>query len=89
MLPSVHGHGSVVRDKARGEIQSVKERPAGGWGEKVKEAMASEIQGVPTYPVWVGNLKETVKEKDLKRVFSKHGQIASCKVMVDEAGNSK
>ena len=51
--------------------------------------MASEIQRVPTYPVWVGNLKDTVKEKDLKRVFSKVGQMASCRVMVDEAGNSK
>ena len=29
-LPSPHGHGSVVRDKARGEIQSVNEKPAGG-----------------------------------------------------------
>ena len=51
--------------------------------------MASEVHRGPTYPVWVGNLKETVADKDLKRVFSKHGQIASCKVMVDERGNSK
>lgn len=51
--------------------------------------MASEVQRVPTYPVWVGNLKDTVKKKDLKRVFSKVGQIASCKVMVDEAGKSR
>lgn len=51
--------------------------------------MASDATRVPTYPVWVGNLKDSVKAKDLKRVFSKHGQIASCKVMVDEMGNSK
>ena len=51
--------------------------------------MASEAQRVPTYPVWVGNLKDTVKEKDLKRVFAKVGQIANCRIMVDEAGNSR
>lgn len=51
--------------------------------------MASEAHGVPTYPVWVGNLKETVKEKDLIRVFSKLGAVASCKVMVDEHGKSR
>ena len=45
-----------------------------------------------TYPVWIGNLKETVKEKDLMRVFGKNkyeGGIASCKVMRDENGQSK
>ena len=45
-----------------------------------------------TYPVWIGNLKETVKEKDLMRVFSKQhykGGIASCKIMRDENGQSK
>lgn len=51
--------------------------------------MASEQQRIPTYPVWVGNLKDTVKEKDLMRVFSKHGQVASCKVMEDELGKSR
>ena len=51
--------------------------------------MTAEPRGVPTYPVWVGSLKETVKEKDLLRVCSKHGAIASCKVMRDEQGNSK
>ncbi len=55
--------------------------------------MASkEPQGVPTYPVWVGSLKETVKENDLKRVFSKLGAgaaIASYKVMRDPQGRSR
>ena len=49
-----------------------------------------EPHGVPTYPVWVGSLKETVKESDLNRVFSKFGGgIASCRVMKDEQGRSK
>ena len=52
-------------------------------------AMASEPHGVRTYPVWVGNLKETVKDKDLTRVFSKVGAVANCRVMVDEHGTSK
>ena len=46
--------------------------------------MAAEPHGVPTFPVWVGSLKETVKEQDLQRVFSKHGAVASCRVMRDE-----
>ena len=48
--------------------------------------MAFESQ---TYPVWVGNLKETVSGKDLKSIFSQHGQIASCKVMENSMGNSR
>ena len=51
--------------------------------------MASEAQRVPTFPVWVGNLKDTVREKDLLRVFAKHGQIANCKVMEDNMGQSR
>ena len=51
--------------------------------------MTAEPHGVPTYPVWVGSLKETVKEKDLLRVCSKHGVVANCKIMRDEQGNSK
>lgn len=51
--------------------------------------MAAEQQGAPTYPVWVGSLHESVREKDLTRVFSKHGAIASCRVMKDEHGKSK
>lgn len=49
-----------------------------------------EPHGVPAYPVWVGNLKETVKENDLRRVFSKFStSIASCRVMRDTQGKSK
>lgn len=51
--------------------------------------MAVEPHGVPTFPVWVGSLKDTVKERDLLRVCSKYGAIASCKVMRDEQGKSK
>ena len=40
------------------------------------------------FPVWVGSLKETVKEADLIRVFSKYGKIHSCRV-VREKGVSK
>ncbi len=51
---------------------------------------AKEPHGVPTYPVWVGSLKETVKDNELKRVFSKFGgSISSCKVMRDAQGKSK
>ena len=51
--------------------------------------MTAEPRGVPTYPLWVGSLKETVKERDLLRVCSKHGVVANCKIMRDEQGNSK
>ena len=51
--------------------------------------MAAEQQGAPTYPVWVGSLHESVREKELMRVFSKHGAVASCRVMRDEQGRSK
>lgn len=51
--------------------------------------MAGEPHGVPTYPVWVGSLKETVKEKDLQRLFSKDGNVASCKIMRDEQNKSR
>lgn len=88
-MPSASGHGSVVRDKASAGIQSIRRKTCGREKAEKRVTMASEVHRVPTYPVWVGNLKDTVKEKDLKRVFSKIGQIASCRVMVDEAGNSK
>ena len=51
--------------------------------------MASEPQRFQTYPVWVANLKDTVKEKDLYEMFSTHGQVASCRVMKDKMGNSR
>ena len=51
--------------------------------------MAAEQQGAPTYPVWVGSLHESVREKDLMRVFSKHGAVASYRLMRDEQGKSK
>ena len=51
--------------------------------------MAAEQQGAPTYPVWVGSLSESVREEDLIRLFSKHGAIASCRLMKDKQGRSK
>ena len=51
--------------------------------------MAAGPHGVPTFPVWVGSLKDTIKEKDLQRICSRYGAIASCKVMKDEYGKSK
>ena len=51
--------------------------------------MAAGPHGIPTYPVWVGSLKETIKDSDLKRVFSKFGTVANCKIMRDEHGKSK
>jgi len=41
------------------------------------------------YPVWVGSLKEQIKEADLKRVFAKFGTISSCVLKRDDLGNSR
>eukprot|EP00731_Ephydatia_muelleri_P029167 Em0020g811a len=54
--------------------------------------MSVEGRKQATYPVWIGNLKETVTEKDLKRIFNRftrEGGIASAKVMRDHNGQSK
>ena len=46
--------------------------------------MAADTKGRPTFPVWVGNLKETVGEEDLKKLFARYGSVASYKVMRDK-----
>ena len=47
-------------------------------------------KGARTYPVWIGNLKETVKESDLHASFSSLcGSLVSCRVMMDDKGKSK
>lgn len=43
------------------------------------------VTGRPTFPVWVGSLNETVTEKDLRKHFSKFGEIASVKLKTDNA----
>jgi hypothetical protein len=43
-----------------------------------------------TYPVWVGNLQETVTEADLYESFSRLcDTLVNCKVMKDEGGKSR
>lgn len=51
--------------------------------------MALGSQHVPTYPVWVGDLKQTVREHDLVKIFSSYGKIASCKIILNEQGLSR
>ena len=54
--------------------------------------MSMEGRKQATYPVWIGNLKETVTEKDLKRIFSRFTRkdgIASTRVIRDHNGQSK
>ena len=54
--------------------------------------MSVEGRKTTTYPVWIGNLKETVTEMELKRAFNKfthEGGIASTKIMRDHNGQSK
>ena len=51
--------------------------------------MAGEAHGKPTYPVWVGSLKETLQEKELQRAFTKFGPISSTRIMRDDHGVSK
>lgn len=46
-------------------------------------------RGQPTYPVWVGNLHQDVKDKELRATFSGYGKIATCVIMKDEHGRSK
>lgn len=43
----------------------------------------------PTFPVWVGNLHESVTEEILRRRFSGFGPIVSCTIMKDGTGRSK
>ena len=47
--------------------------------------MATVKSGRPTFPVWVGSLNEHVTEKDLRKHFSKFGEIASVKLKTDNA----
>ena len=43
-----------------------------------------------TFPVWVGNLHQTVTEKQLKETFSGFGKIHSCSIITDPvSGRSK
>lgn len=44
-----------------------------------------------TYPVWIGNLNESVTESDLFKTFqSMCDSLVNCRIMVDErTGNSK
>lgn len=52
--------------------------------------MAADKSGRPTFPVWVGSLKDTVSERDLRQLFAKYGPIASVKLMKDnKTGKSK
>lgn len=47
-------------------------------------------KGARTYPVWIGNLKESVKESDLFESFGRLcDSLVSCRVMMDERGKSK
>ena len=39
--------------------------------------------------VWVGSLKVTVPESELYNLFSKCGEVESCRIMRDEDGNSR
>ncbi len=48
-----------------------------------------EARGLPTYPVWVGDLQDNVDESDLRQIFISYGSITSCKIMRDEHGVSK
>lgn len=55
-------------------------------------AGAPHVSGksVRTYPVWIGNLKESVKESDLNESFDRLcDSLVSCRVMVDDQGISK
>ena len=52
--------------------------------------MAAQRSGRPTFPVWVGSLKETVRDGDLERLFAPCGPIASVSIKRDDAtGRSK
>ena len=43
-----------------------------------------------TYPVWIGNLAESVREADLFESVQRLGDsLVSCRVMMDESGKSK
>ena len=41
------------------------------------------------YPVWVGNLHESVTENVLKQLFSGFGSMKSCAIMKDSKGKTK
>ena len=49
----------------------------------IEEAIAEAP--VALFPVWVGSLNEHVTEKDLRKHFSKFGEIASVKLKTDNA----
>ncbi len=53
--------------------------------------MATTTQQVSEriYPVWVGNLNDSVTEAMIKQRFSGFGSIHSCKIMTDSRGKSK
>ena len=55
--------------------------------------MAAGAKSAPTFPVWVGNLKETVSEAELRKHFALDGfgksVIGSCKLMLDKTGKSR
>ena len=46
--------------------------------------MAADKTGQPTFPVWVGSLKDTVSEKHLRKIFGRYGSIDSVKLMTDK-----
>ena len=52
--------------------------------------MAADKSGQPTFPVWVGSLKDTVTGGELRKCFSRYGPISSVKLMRDgKTGKSK
>jgi polyadenylate-binding protein len=54
--------------------------------KKIREERAQKYQGINLY---VKNLDDTVNDEKLQAHFAEYGKISSCKVMVDDKGNSK
>lgn len=54
--------------------------------KKLRDERASKYQGINLY---VKNLDDSVNDSKLEEAFAGFGEITSCKVMVDEKGNSR
>ena len=52
-------------------------------------ATNNKHESITLYPVWVGNLHDSVTEAVLKQKFSGFGSIDSCKIMKDSKGKTK
>ena len=49
------------------------------------DASSTAPAGLPSFPVWVGSLRDSVKEAHLLNIFRKFGDVLSCHVMRDQA----